>query len=122
MRRKLWWGALLLFLLHQWAQKIRGWPGGIADHYLDPLLCMPLLLGLLEWEWHRRLGKPAPGPWEIAALTALFALLFEWGFPAWHPGFTSDPWDVAAYIAGSVIYWYLLKKDSASHSEPDSRR
>ncbi len=122
MRRKLWWAALALLLLHQWAQKIKGWHSGLADHYLDPLLCMPLILGLLEWEWGRRLGKPAPQPLEIVMLTVLFAALFEWGFPAWHRGFTSDPWDLLAYAAGSLIYWALLQKDSASYPQSDSRR
>lgn len=65
---------------------------------------MPLVLGLIEWEWSRWFGKKRLRPIEVALLTVLLALLFEWGFPSWSPGFTADAWDVLAYSVGSVLW------------------
>lgn len=104
MRRRLWWLALAILLLHQVAQKGMGWQWTWADSYLDPLLCMPLLLGLAAWEWDRRFGKKQLQLLEIVWLTFAAALLFEWGFPAWSAAFTADVWDVAAYATGSALY------------------
>jgi hypothetical protein len=81
-----------------------GWHCSWADAYLDPLLCMPLLLGLVEWEWGRRFGKKELQPLEITGLTAGAILLFEWGFPTWSAAFTADVWDGVAYVAGSALF------------------
>ncbi len=97
--------------MHQILQKMIGISIPWADSHLDCLLCMPLLLTgwLMERRYffyqnpqHRLSGA------EIFFVTALLALLFEWGFPLLSPKFTADWWDVPAYFAGSLIFWKYL--------------
>jgi len=93
-----------LFVLHQVAQKVLGLQIPLADAYLDPLLCMPLLLYGLEWERRRLWGRPELSTGIVLCLTAILAVLFEWFFPYLHAGFTSDWIDVALYFAGAGMY------------------
>lgn len=101
----------ILFIAHQILQKIGHIPLPWLDNHLDCLLCMPLLLTV--WLLERRhlvFKNPAHrlSFSEIGLATLLLALLFEWGFPALSPRFTSDWRDVVAYAAGSLIFWKFL--------------
>lgn len=102
--RQLFWLSLLLFTGHQCLQK------GLDIHlpfihaYLDPLLAMPILLGLLDWERKWRYDAPPLQIWEIIALTIGCSLLFEWGFPHWDQRSIADRYDVLAYGLGSTAY------------------
>lgn len=107
MKRWAWWGCALLFGLHQLLQKGLGMAIPWADNYLDPLLCMPLLLGLFEWEQQRLFGRRKLHLWEALVLTGLLSVLFECGFPRWSDRFTTDIWDVAAYYVGTAAYLLL---------------
>ncbi len=100
----LWWAALAIFALHQIAQKGFQLSVPWADAYLDPLLCMPLLLGFWQWERSRLWNLPRLQTWEIISATMVMAVLFEWGFPRWSDGFTSDMADVLVYILGSGLF------------------
>lgn len=100
-----------LFITHQILQKICLITIPLLDNHLDCLLCMPLLL--TGWLLERRyLFSKNPTHrlsfGEIMLITALFAFLFEWGFPALSKNFTSDWLDVPAYFAGSLIFWKYL--------------
>jgi hypothetical protein len=103
-KRWLFWCCLLLFALHQLLQKGFGIHLPFLHAYLDPFLSMPILLGLFDWERRWRYGAAPLQVWEIAVLTLLFTLLFEWGFPRWNPRFVSDGYDAIAYGLGSVAY------------------
>jgi len=103
-KRRLFWGSLLLFALHQLLQKGYGWSIPFLHAYLDPFLSMPIVLGLLNWERRWRYGWRALQGWEIAVVTLLFTLLFEGVFPLWNPAFTSDIGDLPAYAAGALLY------------------
>ena len=109
MRRLLWWFAFWIVILHQFAERFLDWHWLWADAYLDPLLCMPLILGLVEWEWAIRFDKPKLHLLEVVAITVSGILLFEWGFPNWSASFTADPWDAAAYLAGSTLFYAVQK-------------
>ncbi len=99
--------ALLLFLAHQFTQKVLGLSIPWADGYLDALLCMPILLGgfLLEQRW--LLGRQRLSFLEVMATTALLSFVFEYLFPRFSSGFTADWWDVAAYFAGALAFYVL---------------
>ncbi|MEQ8704144.1 MAG: hypothetical protein RIC19_09510 [Phaeodactylibacter sp.] len=122
MRRRLWWAALGGLLLHQIAQKGLGWACRLADAYLDPLLCMPLLLGLAEWEWGRLFDKSQLQPLEIVLLTTGAIFLFEWGFPAWSAAFTADLRDIPAYITGSIVFSIANKTKNTGNLNGGNRR
>ena len=110
-KRQLFWSCLLLFALHQLLQKGLGIHLPFLHAYLDPFLSMPLLLGLFDWERGWRYGAAPLQVWEVAVLTLIFTLLFEWGFPRWDDRFTADRYDVVAYGLGSAVY--LLAKPTA---------
>ncbi|HKK80398.1 MAG TPA: hypothetical protein VJ933_12260 [Phaeodactylibacter sp.] len=103
-KRQLFWLCLLFFALHQLLQKGFGIHLPFLHAYFDPFLSMPILLGLLDWERAWRYGWRPLRPWELGIITALFSLLFEWGFPSWSDAFTADLWDVPAYAFGALCY------------------
>lgn len=105
--------AAALFALHQLAEKGLDlhWPP--ADDYLDPLLCAPLLLSGLLAERRGLFGR-GPGyvlpTAEVAVAVLLLAAISEGLFPYFSSRFTSDPWDVAAIIAGGFLFQFLLNR------------
>ena len=106
--------AAVLFLGHQLSQKLLGVRLPLADAYLDPLLSIPLLLGL-AWAEQRWLGwRAGDEPFtavEVAAMTLALAVLFEEGFPRIDPARqTRDPWDYLAYAAGGLAYWWFSRQ------------
>jgi hypothetical protein len=101
--------SLLFFLAHQLAQKVWGLAIPAADAYLDPLLCMPLLLTGLAWQQRWLSGRSRLRPLEILMATALVAFVSEWLFPRWSASFTADPWDVAAYFAGAGLFFLFRR-------------
>lgn len=103
-KRQLFWFSLLLFTGHQYLQKGLDIHTPLLHAYLDPLLAMPILLGLLDWERNWRYGALPLQVWEIIAITIGFSILFEWGFPYWDQRFIADGYDVMAYGLGSTAY------------------
>lgn len=101
--------SLLLFLAHQLVQKVWGVAIPMADAYLDPLLCMPLLLTGLEWQQRWLSGRPRLRLAEIILATAVVAFFSEWMFPRWSASFTADPWDVAAFFAGAGLFFLFRR-------------
>jgi hypothetical protein len=97
--------ASLLFALHQLSQKWWQLSLPFADHYLDPLLCMPILLGIWQWE-QQLLYKRSLTPADIWTATAALSVLFEVGFPYFSPGFTADWIDVILYFTGSALFLF----------------
>jgi hypothetical protein len=97
--------ASLLFAAHQLSQKVWGLSLPWADSYLDPLLCMPLLLTVYQieqsWLWGRKKMPLA----EILIVTTVLSLVFEVIFPGLSHRFTADMLDVAAYFAGALLYF-----------------
>lgn len=110
--------AAALFLLHQGLQKGLGVGLPLIDDYLDPLLSIPLLLGLAAAEQRWLLGRGADEPFtgvEVLAMTTALALLFEEGFPRIDPARqTRDPWDYLAYATGGLAYYWLTRPRGGS--------
>ena len=89
--------SLILVLAHQLSQKVFHFPIPILDSYLDPLLCPPILLGLILMERRSlfKLGNEYTfSNLEIVIMTGVMALIFEIGFPYFSTKFTADIWDV----------------------------
>lgn len=95
-----------LFTLHQIIEKIAGIHVEILDSYLDPLLIMPILLTLLSWE--RALvikDKSYRLPWQLTMLYfVVVSILGEVVLPNVSDRMTADPYDVACYALGTILY------------------
>lgn len=98
--------SLGLFLLHQVLQKMLLIRLSWADAYLDPLLAMPILLPLLNWER----GMSNVKPFRLLStlhcwlITAYVSFVSEWIFPLLSPRFTTDPLDVVLFFAGTGLH------------------
>ena len=98
---------LLLFLSHQFTQKVLGLSIPWADNYLDPLLCMQILLSGFRLEQRWLLGRQRLTLFEVLAITSFLSFVFEYLFPRFSSGFTADWWDVAAYFAGAAAFYVV---------------
>lgn len=102
--------GLLLSLagLFVWARCAEGSAGlpSWAACYLDDLLCLPLVLGLVLTV-HRLAGRPVgwtlPRSHGLSAVL-LYALYFELVLPLVKVTATADPRDVLAYAAGWAVF------------------
>jgi hypothetical protein len=103
-----WYLPIAIVLLHQLVQYGLGWRLPLLDAYLDPLLCLPTLLGLwlAEKRWLFEVRR-LDGLEVIIAGVAL-AILFEEGFPRWQPAFVRDWWDYLMYAIGGLWFWWFI--------------
>lgn len=109
--------AGVLFILHQLLQKVWLISIPLADHYLDPLLCMPLLLGI--WQWEKQwLFQHKVSTTEVWVLTAVLGLLFEMVFPVLSPEFTSDWRDILLYFAGTTLFLLVRSGQLDTKKDP----
>ena len=118
-KNKFWVSCVLLLILHQITQKMLNFNLGCLDNYLDTLLCMPILLGLLLQERQfiiAKFFKPTSQKnyhfsiLEITLATILFAIIFEEGFPKWSIYFTKDYWDYVAYLIGALLFYFFINE------------
>lgn len=101
----------IVFLLHQYGQKQQGLIVPLLDSYLDPLLCLPIVLHLMTWEHrfvYRRRQYVMPRI-TILGYLVLLSLLWEFILPHWNEKMTADPWDVLCYALGAFLYDALAK-------------
>lgn len=115
LRKSSWWGPAAVFVGHQVLQYGLGVRLGIVDAYLDPLLFLPIMLGLfLQERWcffgHRRIS----GLETIIAGLAL-TLVAEEVFPRWQPAFVHDYWDYLLYAFGLAWFWYKINPPLAAN-------
>jgi len=88
----------------------------LLDNYLDPLLSVPVLIGLLYVERRYLFGSETQNTrlhaGFLVGLTAGIALIGEEVFPRIAPlTQTRDAWDYVAYSAGGLITFLYLNKD-----------
>ena len=96
--------CISLFGIHQWALHTQMYFTWI-DSYLDPLLFLPIALGLAGWAV--RIMAPAfqwNGPFIFLAWAA-GSIAFEAWIPAFDDRFTSDLYDVLAYGFGALLFY-----------------
>lgn len=97
----------LLFLLHQFLEKIALIKLPIVDDYLDPLLCMPFLLSMLLMKHRCLIYKDKHyilPPFLIITATLLISIIAEGIFPMIQPKFVADIWDIICYILGAIYF------------------
>ena len=109
-----WYVAFAVFLLHQFVQYRLGWRIPFIDAYLDPALCLPIVLGLWMAEAEYRYGFRRLNALEVTVVAVFLAVLFEEGFPRWQPEFVRDWWDYPAYALGGLWFWYFLNPKAQS--------
>lgn len=104
--------CLAVFLIHQYVQRIAAVPISFADHYLDPLLCLPVLLPILRTERSFLLREPQYrfDLTHILVYFLLISLIGEFLFPALSDSFFYDPSDIPAYALGGTFYYLLFGK------------
>lgn len=102
---------LILFLLHQYVERVRGARFPWVDNYLDAFLFMPILLTVVLWErrWLWKKGRAYSLPLrDVAGYGLLVCLLAEGLFPLLHPGFTRDFADVLLYFLGCCVFLFAM--------------
>lgn len=119
MQKKLFAVCLLLFLAHQFIQKILKINLPVIDNYLDPFLCMPVLLyghlserNLFSGENVRSLSATT-----IIMATVLISFVSEFCFPEWSEKFTRDGLDILAFGAGAVFFHFFMNKTEAKSKQ-----
>jgi len=107
------WIVAVLFLLHQFVQKILFLPVPFIDSYFDPFAAAVLGLFVLKMErkylWKR---KRVHFKWyEVFIIVILLALISEQLFPRLSEEFTSDLLDGVSIALGGIYFYYLLNKE-----------
>jgi len=106
----------ILFIVHQYLQKIAKVQISALDNYLDPLLMMPILLWLVALERriiYRRPDYRLPAI-HIVGFVILVSILAEIVFPLLTHEFIADPWDVGFYIIGGFAYALAQEKNHST--------
>ncbi|PVY37325.1 hypothetical protein [Pontibacter virosus] len=107
----LFWVLAAVYLAHlswRWLGLPRPW---WVQHYLDDLLCLPLVLTVTIFILRYFYGPQLRLSWYHVAFTVVyFSLAFEVFFPRFMPRYTSDWVDAALYAIGGVIFYRFLNK------------
>ncbi len=102
-----------LFIIHQITQKLFLWNLTWLDSYLDPLLCMPILLGLILAERRfilKHNNMYTFSLFEVLVITLALGIVFEEGFPKWSNQFTKDYMDYFFYFVGALLFHFFINK------------
>jgi hypothetical protein len=103
------------------------WPGTFFGSYVNDLICIPFCVPIMLWGLKLARLRPADEPpqwYEIIIPLILWAAAFEVWLPRLpHVGerFTSDPLDVAFYVAGTIIaaaVWGWAYRDRPTPHSP----
>ena len=113
--------CLFVFILHQVLEKIVHVSLALADNYLDPLVCMPIILQLFVWERRILFSDPL---YQIPILHCagyfiVIAIVAEIIFPTISSRFTADFMDILCYAAGTLLYIglnYSFIRGTGSHN------
>lgn len=101
--------CILLFLIHQYVQKVLLIPIPFLDNYLDDVLCAPIFLSflLLERRFILKQKNYTFSSLEVFIYVLVMGLIFELAFPVWSSAFTQDYWDFLAYYLGGFLFYQL---------------
>lgn len=96
-----------LFVLNQLVERL-----GIhipwVHAYLDDILCPSIVLGLTLFIQQQLTFRRASYVFSVRLLVGFviwYSILFEVIFPMKDPRHFSDPWDIAAYAAGTLLFY-----------------
>ncbi|WP_266205043.1 hypothetical protein [Pontibacter kalidii] len=107
----LFWVLAAVYLGHwgwRWLALPRNW---LVQHYLDDLLCLPLVLTTTLFVLRFFYGPQVRLSWYHVVFTVLyFSLAFEVFFPKFMPRYTGDWIDAVLYAVGGLIFYRFLNK------------
>jgi len=115
-RNPAWLLCVFLFGIHQFFQKILGWNFPLFDSYLDPLLCLPIFMGMMLFERRfflrkRNYNKVYTFPvLETIVIGIVLSIIFEEGFSRWSNKFTKDYFDYVFYFVGALFFYFFINK------------
>ena len=108
----------LLFLAHQFMQKVLHINIWVLDSYLDNLLAMPVILTLFlaERTFLFPSRTPSLNKSEVIVIILYVSVIAELLFPLLSERFTADLLDVLFYCIGSIIFlvWINPKRPAVS--------
>ncbi len=107
--------AVCVFLTNRLLEAAEATNTALAS-WLDDLLVMPLVLGLVLGlqRLRRRDAAWVVPDLQIIAAVLLYAVLFEVLLPRWNAVAVADGWDVAAYAVGALIFRESINRPQAS--------
>ena len=85
--------------------------------YLNDILCLPIVLTLALWLQQKLFphsARPRLNIAQVVFTVSYFAIFFEGILPAFSDRYTRDYWDIAAYAAGGVLYYFLFNPSPKS--------
>src|SRR5688572_12226839 len=94
--------CLFMYGLH-WGLAKTGFTIPLLQHYLNDLLCMPLVLTVtvfLQRSFFYRTSGYVLTSYQVGLAMAYFSLAFEVILPLFMPRYTADIFDVLAYSLG----------------------
>lgn len=109
-----WLCCFILFITHQVFQKILGWNLPIIDSFLDPLLCLPIFMGIMLIERRFFLKRRKNNNvytfsnLEVIIIATTLSIIFEEGFPRWSDQFTKDYFDYIFYFVGALFFYLFI--------------
>lgn len=105
--------SMLLFWVNQILERVFHLHLPYVHAYLDDLLCMPVVLGIsMQMMQYLRTSKSFYylSKAHVVLAFGYISFMFEIVLPAFSPTYTSDPWDVLCYAAGSwAFYQWVIK-------------
>lgn len=113
-----WLFCVLLFVIHQFFQKILGWNFAVVDSYLDPLLCLPIFMGMMLAERRFFLKKRNYNKvytfsiLETIVIGVVLSIIFEEGFPRWSDQLTKDYFDYVFYFVGALFFYFFINTNN----------
>lgn len=109
-----WLFCVIIFLVHQVFQKTLEWNIPILDNYLDPLLCLPIFMGIMLAERRFFLKKLnynttyTFSPFETITISIVLSVIFEEGFSRWSNHLTKDYIDYFFYFVGALLFHHYI--------------
>ena len=88
--------------------------------YLNDILCLPVVLTLALWlqqKLFRGSCRQRLNAAQVLFVGLYFAILFEGILPALAERYTRDYWDILAYAAGGIVYFFLFNPKPQLNSE-----
>ncbi|MCI8609459.1 MAG: hypothetical protein HFE73_07435 [Firmicutes bacterium] len=77
--------------------------------YFNDILCGTVFMAYCD-VFFTLWGKPLKRLLTIEGILLGCGLIWEGIVPRFLEGSTSDPWDVAAYLCGGLLYWLFMEK------------
>ena len=104
-------GMLLIALTIYVMQKLSLPLPYLINNYVNDLLCLPLLLGVMTFliRWLKKDDTFQFSLGFIVFLASYYAVYFEYYLPKVNPRYTADWIDVILYFSGGFAYFVIQK-------------